>query len=79
MKVLLRNHGVNLSGVKSDLYTLIGQFFISDYIPRVHYLLPPGIDSKHPSGIPSTVRVPLSFLVCQEHFFSGLEKFCNFV
>jgi hypothetical protein len=37
MKVLLRNHGVNLSGVKSDLYTLIG------------------IDSKHPSGIPSTV------------------------
>ncbi|KAJ3506666.1 hypothetical protein NLJ89_g6744 [Agrocybe chaxingu] len=37
MKVLLRNHGVNLSGVKSDLYTVIG------------------IDSKHPSGIPSTV------------------------
>jgi len=37
MRVLLRNHGVNLSGVKSDLYTVIG------------------IDSKHPSGIPSTV------------------------
>ncbi|EGO00691.1 hypothetical protein SERLA73DRAFT_166958 [Serpula lacrymans var. lacrymans S7.3] len=37
MKVLLRNHGVNLSGVKSDLYTVIG------------------LDSKHPSGIPSTV------------------------
>ncbi|CAA7258992.1 unnamed protein product [Cyclocybe aegerita] len=37
MKVLLRNHGVNLSGVKSDLYTVVG------------------IDSKHPSGIPSTV------------------------
>ncbi|KAH7910989.1 hypothetical protein BJ138DRAFT_1135660 [Hygrophoropsis aurantiaca] len=37
MKVLLRNHGVNLSGVKSDMYTAIG------------------LDSKHPSGIPSTV------------------------
>ncbi|KDQ55089.1 hypothetical protein JAAARDRAFT_37612 [Jaapia argillacea MUCL 33604] len=37
MKVLLRNHGVNLSGVKSDVYTLIG------------------LDSKHSSGIPSTV------------------------
>ncbi|KIM40280.1 hypothetical protein M413DRAFT_446456 [Hebeloma cylindrosporum] len=37
MKILLRNHGVNLSGVKSDLYTYLG------------------IDSKHPSGIPSTV------------------------
>ncbi|KIM63887.1 hypothetical protein SCLCIDRAFT_87798, partial [Scleroderma citrinum Foug A] len=37
MKVLLRRHGINLSGVKSDLYTLIG------------------LDSKHPSGIPSTV------------------------
>ncbi|KAH7927469.1 hypothetical protein BV22DRAFT_1127385 [Leucogyrophana mollusca] len=37
MKVLLRNHGVNLSGVKSDLYTAIG------------------LDSKHPSGIPSTI------------------------
>ncbi|KAJ7209732.1 hypothetical protein GGX14DRAFT_452894 [Mycena pura] len=36
MKVLLRSHGVNLSGVKSDMYTLLG------------------IDSKHPSGIPST-------------------------
>lgn len=37
MKVLLRRHGVNLSGVKSDLYTSIG------------------LDSKHPSGVPSTV------------------------
>ncbi|KAG1818345.1 hypothetical protein EV424DRAFT_1472765 [Suillus variegatus] len=37
MKVLLRNHGVNLSGVKSDLYTGVG------------------LDSKHSSGIPSTV------------------------
>ncbi|KAF8911463.1 translation initiation factor eIF 4e-like domain-containing protein [Gymnopilus junonius] len=37
MKVLLRNHGATLSGVKSDLYTVIG------------------LDSKHSSGIPSTV------------------------
>ncbi|KAJ7668621.1 hypothetical protein DFH06DRAFT_1182083 [Mycena polygramma] len=36
MKVLLRNHGINLSGVKSNMYTALG------------------IDSKHPSGIPST-------------------------
>ncbi|KAJ8696909.1 hypothetical protein PTI98_006732 [Pleurotus ostreatus] len=37
MRVLLRNHGLNLSGVKSDMYTSLG------------------IDSKHPSGIPSTI------------------------
>ncbi|THV05129.1 hypothetical protein K435DRAFT_713703 [Dendrothele bispora CBS 962.96] len=37
MRVLLRSHGFSLSGVKSDLFTLIG------------------IDSKHPSGIPSTI------------------------
>ncbi|KAJ7928444.1 hypothetical protein B0H13DRAFT_1967290 [Mycena leptocephala] len=36
MKVLLRNHGLNLSGVKSNMYTALG------------------IDSKHPSGLPST-------------------------
>lgn len=37
MKILLRNHGLNLSGVKSNLYTEMG------------------LDSKHPSGIQSTV------------------------
>jgi len=37
MKVLLRHHGMNLMGVKSNLYTDIG------------------LDSKHPSGIQSTV------------------------
>ncbi|KAH9834002.1 translation initiation factor eIF 4e-like domain-containing protein [Rhodofomes roseus] len=37
MKILLRKHGMNLMGVKSNLYTAIG------------------LDSKHPSGIPSTV------------------------
>ncbi|KAG1746501.1 translation initiation factor eIF 4e-like domain-containing protein [Suillus lakei] len=44
MKVLLRNHGVNLSGVKSDLYTGVG------------------LDSKHSSGIPSTVWKNTSLL-----------------
>ncbi|KAF8448640.1 translation initiation factor eIF 4e-like domain-containing protein [Boletus edulis BED1] len=44
MKVLLRQHGLNLSGVKSDLYTTIG------------------LDSKHPSGIPSTVWKNVSLL-----------------
>ena len=29
MKVLLRQHGVNLSGVKSDLYTTIGMVCLS--------------------------------------------------
>lgn len=48
MKVLLRNHGVNLSGVKSDLYTGAG------------------LDSKHPSGIPSTVWKNTSLLADSE-------------
>lgn len=42
MKVLLRHHGMNLSGVKSNLYTALG------------------IDSKHASGLPSTVRIKYS-------------------
>ncbi|KIM26998.1 hypothetical protein M408DRAFT_330350 [Serendipita vermifera MAFF 305830] len=37
MKVLLRHHGLKLSGAKPDLYTAIG------------------LNSKHPSGIPSTI------------------------
>jgi hypothetical protein len=44
MKVLLRNHGLNLSGVKSNMYTALG------------------IDSKHPSGLPSTVSILHSFI-----------------
>lgn len=48
MKVLLRNHGVNLSGVKSDLYTGIG------------------LDSRHSSGIPSTVWKNTSLLADSE-------------
>ncbi|KAI0343727.1 hypothetical protein BDW22DRAFT_1476959 [Trametopsis cervina] len=37
MKLLLRNHGMTLMGVKADLYTGIG------------------LDSKHPSGVQSTI------------------------
>lgn len=48
MKVLLRHHGVNLSGVKSDLYTGVG------------------LDSKHSSGIPSTVWKNTSLLADSE-------------
>jgi hypothetical protein len=48
MKVLLRNHGVSLSGVKSDLYTGVG------------------LDSKHSSGIPSTVWKNTSLLADSE-------------
>ncbi|KAG9312074.1 hypothetical protein JVU11DRAFT_7356 [Chiua virens] len=61
MKVLLRRHGLNLSGVKSDLYTLIG------------------VDSKHPSGIPSTVWKNASLLKdseikeLKEAYFSELS------
>lgn len=65
MKVLLRNHGVNLSGVKSDLYTIIGQFLVFEGVIYLRSLSSPsGVDSKHPSGIPSTVRanLPLGFV-----------------
>ncbi|KAL4071360.1 translation initiation factor eIF 4e-like domain-containing protein [Scleroderma yunnanense] len=57
MQVLLRRHGVNLSGVKSDLYTLIG------------------LDSKHLSGIPSTVWKNTMILPdseIKEEFFSEI-------
>lgn len=41
MKVLLRQHGLNLSGVKSDLYTIIGMMsfipfsLLVDFIGRL--------------------------------------------
>ncbi|EFI28138.1 hypothetical protein CC1G_14165 [Coprinopsis cinerea okayama7 len=62
MKVLLRNHGLNLSGVKSDLYTMLG------------------IDSKHPSGIQSTVWKNTALLPdaeiksLKEAYFSELSE-----
>ncbi|KAH9856015.1 hypothetical protein C2E23DRAFT_751103 [Lenzites betulinus] len=61
MKVLLRSHGLNLMGVKSNLYTSIG------------------IDSKHPSGIPSTVWKSTALMkdteikALKEEFFTGLN------
>ena len=65
MEVLLRRHGVNLSGVKSNLYTAIGTW--QAQLPcerraiegtecghtRTNEFV--GLDSKHPSGIQSTV------------------------
>jgi hypothetical protein len=59
MKVLLRNHGATLSGVKADLYTMIGVLYLLDFSDRSTPSLL-GIDSKHSSGIPSTV----SRLIC---------------
>ncbi|KAG5342607.1 hypothetical protein C0989_012112 [Termitomyces sp. Mn162] len=54
MKILLRNHGIGLSGVKSDLYTALGGFSIE--LPSLSVNVDPsiGIDSKHASGLPST-------------------------
>ena len=58
MKVLLRHHGANLSGVKSNLYTAIGARRVS-HVPRgtapYSPAVPAGLDSKHASGIQSTV------------------------
>ena len=57
MKVLLRNHGLNLAGVKSNLYTMIGMFCMSGLQRFLSTPIAfPGLDSKHSSGIPSTVR-----------------------
>ncbi|KAF9643115.1 hypothetical protein BDM02DRAFT_3104866 [Thelephora ganbajun] len=61
MRVLLRDHGLNLSGVKSDLYT------------GIH------LDSKHASGIPSTIWKNTSLLTedeikqLKDEFFADLE------
>ncbi|KAG0702899.1 hypothetical protein DFH29DRAFT_804291 [Suillus ampliporus] len=57
MKILLRYHGVNLSGVKSDLYTGIGKC----------------LDSKHSSGIPSTVWKNTALLTDSEIKASDLK------
>ncbi|KAF8178606.1 hypothetical protein K438DRAFT_1844078 [Mycena galopus ATCC 62051] len=62
MKVLLRNHGMSLSGVKSNMYTVLG------------------IDSKHPSGIPSTTWKNAALLpdseskALKEAYFEGLAE-----
>ncbi|KAL0955775.1 hypothetical protein HGRIS_001989 [Hohenbuehelia grisea] len=62
MRVLLRDHGANLSGVKTNLYTHLG------------------IDSKHPSGISSTVWKNTAVLKdteikeLREAFFAGITR-----
>ncbi|KAF7351160.1 hypothetical protein MSAN_01678700 [Mycena sanguinolenta] len=62
MKVLLRSHGMNLSGVKSNMYTALG------------------IDSKHPSGIPSTTWKNAALIpdseskALKEEYFNGLAE-----
>ena len=64
MKVLLRNHGLNLMGVKTNLYTSIGVFIIGRspshvaLIVDVRMFHDTGLDSKHASGISSTVCPP---------------------
>lgn len=61
MRVLLRNHGMNVLGVKANLYTAIG------------------LDSKHPSGIQSTVWKPNALIEASESkalkdaYFAELE------
>ncbi|OSX61630.1 hypothetical protein POSPLADRAFT_1040130 [Postia placenta MAD-698-R-SB12] len=61
MRILLEKHGMNLMGVKSDLYTAIG------------------LDSKHASGIPSTVWKNTALLPeaeikkLKEEFFANLN------
>jgi len=59
MKILLRNHGVSLAGVKADLYTVIGELCL--VATNTYKYLLVGIDRNHPSGISSTVGrlVPL--------------------
>jgi hypothetical protein len=58
MKILLKNHGMNLSGVKSNLYTAIGASNQKNfYFTEEFLIIDAGLDSKHSSGIPSTVSM----------------------
>lgn len=63
MKVLLRHHGLNLSGVKTDLYTDLSTCLSISWNLVLIVRLPLGIDSKNPSGIPSTVSSCFSRLL----------------
>ena len=56
LRVLLRKHGITPNGVKSNLYTSIGMIRISA-IDASYAELCSGLDSKHPSGIQSTVSL----------------------
>lgn len=60
MKVLLRNHGVNLSGVKSNLYTHIGMSHIT--IIRVNFVSPSVLTSSILFIKVLTASIPVVFL-----------------
>ena len=56
MKHLLRHHGLKLTGVKPDMYSVIRE---SSKSPRPEHMIDEmghaELDSKHKSGLPSTV------------------------
>jgi len=58
MKHLLRRHGLKLTGVKPDMYSVIRE---SSRSPRPWHMTDETghteLDSKHKSGIPSTVHM----------------------
>ncbi|PPR02133.1 LOW QUALITY PROTEIN: hypothetical protein CVT26_008824 [Gymnopilus dilepis] len=62
MRVLLRRHGATLSGVKSDLYTLIGMTLLQSYLASDEQ----AVLYQHASGIPSTVSYTSEF-GCYHH------------
>ena len=65
MTVLLRNHGLNLMGVKTNLYTSIGKpvpLALDTHSGADAFCASSGIDSKHPSGVSSTVCPPTDIL-----------------
>lgn len=80
MRVLLRNHGANLSGVKSDLYTTIGQSLVSEglYISFIIFYLQGSTANTQVESLLQYVWSP-SKLSGVNAFVSGLEKHFNFV
>lgn len=55
MRILLEHHGVNLSGVKSNLYTDLSKGIHFSFTLKIDWGL--GLDSKHPSHLQSTVSI----------------------
>lgn len=60
MKHLLRHHGLKLTGAKPDMYSVIRE---SSKSPRPWHMIDEmghaELDSKHKSGVPSTVYTPI--------------------
>jgi len=60
MRYLLRRHGLKLIGVKPDMYSVIRE---SSKSPRPWHMIDEmdhtELDSKHRSGMPSTVRMTI--------------------